>query len=90
MARGAALGIALGLALAACTSGAHTTPGPTAPGPAVPAHWAEFRHLAGVVDLAGPRGDGSFMVGGEIGTRMTRDQGTRMNADETMISNPVS
>jgi hypothetical protein len=28
----------------------------------VPAHWAEFRHLAGVVDLAGPRGDGSFMV----------------------------
>jgi hypothetical protein len=27
-----------------------------------PGHWARFRHLAGVVDLAGPRADGSFTV----------------------------
>jgi hypothetical protein len=27
-----------------------------------PAAWAGFRHLPGVVDLAGPRGDGSFLV----------------------------
>jgi hypothetical protein len=28
----------------------------------LPAHWVRFRHLAGVVDLAGPGGDGSFTV----------------------------
>jgi hypothetical protein len=28
----------------------------------LPAHWIRFRHLAGVVDLAGPRSDGSFTV----------------------------
>jgi hypothetical protein len=27
-----------------------------------PAHWVRFRHLAGVLDLAGPRSDGSFTV----------------------------
>ena len=27
-----------------------------------PAAWAEFRHLPGVIDLAGPRSDGSFLV----------------------------
>jgi hypothetical protein len=31
-------------------------------GPALPGHWVSYRHLAGVVDLAGPRGDGSFTV----------------------------
>jgi hypothetical protein len=41
--------------LAACTSG-----GPTAP--TLPGHWVRFRHVPGVVDLAGPRGDGSFTV----------------------------
>jgi hypothetical protein len=44
----------LGLALAACsTSGQLPEPS---------AHWVKFRHLPGVVDLAGPRGDGSFVV----------------------------
>ncbi len=28
----------------------------------LPAHWVGFRHLAGVVDLAGPHADGSFTV----------------------------
>jgi hypothetical protein len=28
----------------------------------LPGHWIRFRHLAGVVDLAGPRSDGSFTV----------------------------
>jgi hypothetical protein len=46
--------------LAACTSAssqdspAHAAKAPT--------RWAEFRHLPGVVDVAGPRGDGSFVV----------------------------
>ena len=31
-------------------------------GPPPPAAWAVFRHLPGVVDLAGPRADGSFLV----------------------------
>ena len=43
------------IALAACGGGA-------APGPRPPASWAVFRHLPGVVDLAGPRADGSFLV----------------------------
>jgi hypothetical protein len=30
--------------------------------PAPPGRWVRFRHLAGVVDIAGPRGDGSFAV----------------------------
>ena len=33
-----------------------------APGRRPSAAWAQFRHLPGVVDLAGPRGDGSFLV----------------------------
>jgi hypothetical protein len=53
-----ALGLALGLALTACASGTRV---PTyAPGPAT--HWVRFRHVPGVVDLAGPRGDGTFTV----------------------------
>ena len=60
-------------ALTACTSGSSAppsqgpatsssaTPVPT-PTQAPPAYWAEFRHLPGVVDLAGPRSDGSFVV----------------------------
>jgi hypothetical protein len=49
--------LALGLALTACTPAARPRHGPVLPG-----HWVRFRHLAGVVDLAGPRGDGSFTV----------------------------
>src|SRR5262249_52701430 len=45
--------------LAACTSG-----GPRAPGPGLPGQWVRFRHVSGVVDLAGPRSDGSFIVAG--------------------------
>jgi hypothetical protein len=52
-----ALGVAAGLVLAACGAGGHRPAGPP-----LPAHWARFTHLAGVVDLAGPRGDGSFVV----------------------------
>jgi hypothetical protein len=52
----AAAGIAA-VTLAACGS----SPGPASPPPA--AAWMVFRHLPGVVDLAGPRGDGSFLVG---------------------------
>ena len=43
-----------GATLAAC--------GSTAAPPGPPAAWAQFRQLPGVVDLAGPRGDGSFLV----------------------------
>jgi len=28
----------------------------------LPGRWVRFRHVAGVVDLAGPRSDGSFIV----------------------------
>jgi hypothetical protein len=53
--------LAAALALAACGSPHPATiPGPTLPAPS--AAWAEFRHLPGVVDLAGPRSDGSFLV----------------------------
>ena len=48
-----ALGLAVGLVLAACSASGQPPP---------PAHWVRFRHLAGVVDLAGPGGDGSFTV----------------------------
>ena len=55
--------LALGVALTACTSAVRPASAPTTPvGPALPAHWARFRHLAEVVDLAGPRADGSFAV----------------------------
>jgi hypothetical protein len=49
------------LALAACGSpSTATTPGPAPPAPS--AAWTQSRHLPGVVDLAGPRSDGSFLV----------------------------
>ena len=51
------ISLALGLGLAGCAA----APRPS-PVPAPPERWAKFRHLAGVVDLAGPRGDGSFTV----------------------------
>ncbi len=57
------LGLAV-LALAACGGGGPSSPPPSGtglPGPP-PAGWAPFRHLPGVVDLAGPRSDGSFLV----------------------------
>lgn len=53
--------LAAALALTAC-GGSQTAAIPGATLPAPPAAWAEFRHLPGVVDLAGPRGDGSFLV----------------------------
>ncbi len=59
--RAAWLSLALGLALVACSS-AGTTSGGTGGGTRLPAHWVRFRHLPGVVDLAGPAGDGSFTV----------------------------
>ncbi len=49
--------MALGVALTGCAAGARP-----ARGPALPGRWVTFRHVAGVVDLAGPRGDGSFVV----------------------------
>ena len=51
--------LALGLAaitLAACGGS------PGRAGPAPSAAWVVYRHLPGVVDLAGPRSDGSFLV----------------------------
>jgi hypothetical protein len=54
---GLALGLGLGLALTACASSPRA-----ARGPALPGRWVRFRHVPGVVDLAGPRGDGSFAV----------------------------
>ena len=53
--------LAAALALAACGSPRTATiPAPTPPTPA--AAWTEYLHLPGVVDLAGPRSDGSFLV----------------------------
>jgi hypothetical protein len=51
------IGLALGLVLTACAPAARPSHGPALPG-----RWAPYRHLAGVVDLAGPRSDGSFIV----------------------------
>lgn len=59
--RAAWLSLALGLALVACSS-AGSTSGGTGGGTRLPAHWVRFRHLPGVVDLAGPASDGSFTV----------------------------
>jgi hypothetical protein len=53
--------LALGAAaitLAACGGSA----GQTVARPPVPVAWLVYRHVPGVVDLAGPRGDGSFLV----------------------------
>ena len=50
------------MVLAACGGSPQTTAPAAVSGPAPPATWAIFRHLPGVVDLAGPRGDGSFLV----------------------------
>lgn len=46
-----------GLALTACAPAPRPVRGPVLPG-----HWARFRHLAGVVDVAGPARSGSFTV----------------------------
>ena len=54
--RAVSLGLALGLAVAACGCGAGSAHRPAPPG-----RWVRFRHVAGVVDIAG-RGDGSFAV----------------------------
>ena len=55
-------GLALCGTLAACSSGTGQRPGPALPAHPLPAHWDRFRHVPGVVDLAGPHGDGSFTV----------------------------
>ena len=55
-----ALAAAGAIALTACGSSPPATTPPAASPP--PAVWAKYRHLPGVVDLAGPRGDGSFVV----------------------------
>lgn len=47
----------LGLVLTACAPASRA-----ARRIGLPGHWARFRYAAGVVDLAGPRGDGSFTV----------------------------
>src|SRR5258708_16987093 len=51
--------LALGVA-AVTVGGCGGSPGGFGPPP--PAAWVVFRHLPGVVDLAGPRSDGSFLV----------------------------
>jgi hypothetical protein len=49
---------AAAVVLAACSGGSGGSGGGSRPG----VSWTVFRHLPGVVDLAGPRGDGSFLV----------------------------
>src|SRR5262249_52120716 len=62
------IALAVALALSACSGPrtATTPPGPASPAssasPGSPAAWAGFRHVTGVIDLAGPRSDGSFLV----------------------------
>src|SRR5580704_12002949 len=51
--------LALGVA-AVTLAGCGGSPGRVGPSP--PAAWVVFRHLPGVVDLSGPRSDGSFLV----------------------------
>ena len=51
--------LALGVA-AVTVAGCGGSPGRVGPPP--PTAWVVFRHLPGVVDLAGPRSDGSFLV----------------------------
>ncbi|HEV3292328.1 MAG TPA: hypothetical protein VG123_25430 [Streptosporangiaceae bacterium] len=53
----ASVSLALGLVLTACAPAARSPHGPALPG-----RWAQFRHVAGVVDLVGPRSDGWFIV----------------------------
>ncbi|MGE5133038.1 MAG: hypothetical protein ACM32E_09030 [Gemmatimonadota bacterium] len=69
---GAALAAAAVLA-AGCQSAPHAAPGGagSAPGSARPAHWARYRFVTGVVDLAGPAG-GSSSVTVAAGGRMVR------------------
>jgi hypothetical protein len=51
--------VAVSVLLAGCgASGADTS----SPEPSARSHWMYFRHLHGVVDLSGPRGDGRLMV----------------------------
>ncbi|MCU1492167.1 MAG: hypothetical protein JWM85_3572 [Acidimicrobiaceae bacterium] len=62
----AAIGLVLGL-LGLTTVGpidmtAGSAAGSTPAAAPLPAHWVPYRHLLGVVDIAGPRGDGSFSV----------------------------
>ena len=66
-----------------CTSGGSTASGgssgavPT-PTQTPPARWAEFRHLPGVVDVAGPRDDGSFVISAAGRLYLLQDGGTTL------------
>jgi hypothetical protein len=51
--------IGLGLWLAGCGGGPPAAAGARA---TLPARWVRFRHVPGVVDLTGPRGDGRLTV----------------------------
>jgi hypothetical protein len=62
--------------LAACGSGAGQRPLPAGPAHPLPAHWDRFRHVPGVVDLAGPHGDGSFTVAAAGRLLVLRPPGT--------------
>ncbi|MBV9452104.1 MAG: hypothetical protein JO345_40085 [Streptosporangiaceae bacterium] len=55
------------------SSGAVPTPAQTPP-----ARWAEFRHLPGVVDVAGPRDDGSFVISAAGRLYLLRNGGTTL------------
>jgi hypothetical protein len=55
----AVLGLAVTVTLAGCAQSAPPVPARHA---ALPLHWSRFRHLPGVVDFAGPAGDGSLTV----------------------------
>jgi hypothetical protein len=57
LAQAVLLAMAGSVTLAACAAS-----GPGDESPALPGHWARYRHVPGVVDLAGPRSDGSFSV----------------------------
>jgi hypothetical protein len=62
----AALGLVLGwvglTTVGPIGSKAGSAAGSTPAATPLPAHWVPYRHLPGVVDIAGPRGDGSFSV----------------------------
>src|SRR2546421_9135577 len=85
--------LALGVA-AVTVAGCGGSPGRVGPPPA--AAWVVLRHLPGVVDLAGPRSDGLFLVAaagrllvlGRDGTLRDR-KSTRLNSSHDQISYAV-
>jgi hypothetical protein len=57
----AAVGVAIALTVAGCAQNAQNAQPALGPTPNTAARWLRFRHVTGVVDLAG-RSDGSFVV----------------------------